>query len=51
MTDLEELIQYWKDNLVLNYFQLSPQATHYIENTIKYLRELNILHKQQRLPV
>lgn len=48
MTELDELIQYWKDNLAMNYVHRSPQANHKVEQTIKYLIELNELHKIQR---
>lgn len=49
MTDLEELIQYWKDNLALNYVNRTPLANQLIENTIVYLTDLKNIYKRQRL--
>ena len=47
-TDLEELIQYWKDRLTLTSEYSSGQHIEAIQATIAYLERLNELWKEQQ---
>ncbi|MBA7694976.1 hypothetical protein ES703_103592 [subsurface metagenome] len=42
-TELEDLIQYWKDNYAINYVQRSPSGNERVLKTIKLLEELQLL--------
>lgn len=50
MTDLEELIQNWQNDLAINFIHRTPQANNRIELTIKYLTQLSDYYKQGHQP-
>lgn len=49
MSELDDLIQYWRDNYSFNYLKRTPTTNNRILSTIKYLTELKKLHDIQRL--
>ena len=45
MTELDNLIQFWKDALATHRLLMKPSAIYLVEQTIKLLEELQIIRR------